>query len=534
MFFRKNFMLMCYNSNMKNEMEKLVAEIEKCREVKNYDGIFNYAIKLKQLAENENDSHYLTIGLYHVANCYFRMGDYKVALKLALDGIVQGEIESFYFYLIHLHNLVGILYGTMGDEINSVQHLMKGYYITKKNNETRFSYILTNNLGVLFFDLDFYDVAYKFYKESYYLRRPDIDKELNVNDGFNLVNLMGCAMFLELEEEYQSWKKECERFLKSFVDYTVRDDMLLYQAFHAFKKQNFDESSQFVRAFLDVCDEDKDGLHNIKSLLRLFGMTIEMKDKALCDQIKKKIQSMIFKYPEYMRFSKLAENEVKYQLVFEKDTTFNSHLLNYFYSKEEEEKITRENLKGSLLTRIEFEKVIYEQESILKKNEELRKNIELEEFTRTLNKASFKKYVKAELDVLRDNQYVGLFVIDIDKFKSINDTKGHLVGDQVLLDLVNLLKRNIRNTDYIGRIGGDEFCVFIKNVLSIELFYEKANRFIKEIRAMNMENLNKISVSIGIAITDTKIDYEDLFNKADEAMYIAKNNGGDQFQYIKI
>lgn len=525
---------MCYNINMKYEMEKLVAEIEKCRQVKNFDGIFNYAIKLKELAEKENNSHYLTIGLYHVANCYFRNGDYSVALKLALDGIVQGEIESFYFYLIHLHNLVGTLYGTMGDEINSVQHLMKGYYITKKNNETRFSYILTNNLGVLFFDLDFYDIAYEFYKESYQSRRPDVNKELNANDGFNLVNLMGCAMFLDLEEEYQSWKKECEQFLKSFTDYTVRNDMLLYQAFYAFRKQKFSESSQFVRNFLDVCDEDKDGLHNLKSLLRLFAMTIDMRDKTLCDQIKRKIQSMISKYPEYMRISKLAENEVKYQLVFEKNNDLNSHLLNYFYAKEEEEKITKENLKGSLLTRIEFEKVIFEQEYILKKNEELRKNIELEEFTRTLNKASFQRYVEIELDALRDNQYVGLFVIDIDKFKSINDTKGHLYGDQVLLDLVNLLKRNIRNTDYIGRIGGDEFCVFIKNVLSIELFYEKANRFIKEIREMNMNNTNKISVSIGIAITDTKKDYELLFKKADEAMYLAKNNGGDQFHSIKI
>lgn len=526
--------LMCYNIVMKNEMEKLVEAIEECRQVKNFDGIFNYAIKLKEIAERENDSHYLTIGLYHVANCYFRNGDYKIALKFALDGIVQGEIDSFYFYLIHLHNLVGTLYGTMGDEINSVQHLLKGYYITKKNNETRFSYILTNNLGVLFFDLDFYDVAYKFYKESYAIRKPEVQKEINVNDGFNLVNLMGCAMFLDLEEDYQFWKKECEHFLQFFNDFTVRNDMLLYQAFYAFRKQNFEESSHHVEMFLNVCDDDKDGLHNLKSLLRLFSMTIEMRCKTLCDQIKIKIQSLITSYPEYVRISKLAENEIKYQLVFGKDEDLNSHLLKYFYLKEKEEKINRENLKGSLLTRIEFEKVIYEQESILKKNEELRKNIELEEFTRTLNKASFQRYVNIELEALRENQYVGLFVIDIDKFKSINDTKGHLFGDQVLLDLVNLLKRNIRNTDYIGRIGGDEFCVFIKNVLSIELFYEKANRFIKEIREMNMNNSNKISVSIGIAITNMKKDYELLFNKADEAMYIAKNNGGDQYHSIQV
>lgn len=519
---------------MKEKMERLVEAIEKCRQVKNFDDIFNYAIKLKELAEQENDSHYLCIGLYHVANCYYRNGDYKETLKYALDGIIQGEIDSYYFYLIHLHNLVGITYGTLGDQVNSVHHLLKGYYITKKANESRYSFILTNNLGVLFFDLDFYDVAYEFYKESYKIRRPDINQEVNVNDGFNLVNLMGCSMFLDLEEEYQYWKKECEHFLDTFVDLTVRNDMLVYQAFYMFKKQKFEESSSYVKKFLEVCDEDKDNLHTLKTLLRLISMTIEMRDKQSCDDIKNKIELIISNNPEYIKISKLAENEIKYQLIFEGDANLKSSLLNYFYLKEEEDKVTRENLKGSLLTRIELEKVIYEQENILKKNEELRKNIELEEFTRTLNKASFKKYVQAELDALHENQYVGLFVIDIDKFKSINDTKGHLYGDQVLLDLVNLLKKNIRKTDYIGRIGGDEFCVFIKNVLSFQLFFEKANCFINDIRNMNKDFPNNISVSIGIAITDNKKDYDLLFKKADEAMYIAKNNGGDQYHYIKV
>ena len=62
---------------------------------------------------------------------------------------------------------------------------------------------------------------------------------------------------------------------------------------------------------------------------------------------------------------------------------------------------------------------------------------------------------------LSDDQKGFLFLLDIDNFKEINDTRGHMIGDQILIDLVQLLKSEFRQNDVIGRLGGDEFMVFM-------------------------------------------------------------------------
>lgn len=513
-------------------MEKLAESIEKCRQVKDFDGMYQYANELKKIAQANKDSHYLTIALYHIGNCYYRSGHYTKALSYAMEGVVQGEIDSYFFYLIHLNNLLGMINGSMGDEINAVQYLIKAYYIAKKTNETKYINILLNNLGVLFFDLDFYDIAYDYFLESYHESKKHEKNEININNGFNLVNLTGCSVYLNNEKQYLHWRDKCKSYLEKFVEYTVRNDVIVYDAIFAYQKQELQQAKELICHFIQKCDDDADKLHTFKNLIRLFDVGIEMKDKDICDAIKIKLESIYTNFPEYKKISKLAEKEVKYLLTFNEQEKLEKQLLDYFYLKEEENKINKLNLKTSLFTKIEFERVIFEQEFILKKNEELRKNIEIEEFTKTLNKTSFQKYVNEELQLMHEDQYVGLFVIDIDEFKSINDTKGHLYGDQVLLDIVKTLKKNVRNTDYIGRIGGDEFCIFIKNVLSIEFFFEKANKLIDDIRNTNQNN--DISVSVGICITSTKHSFTDLFKKADEAMYTAKKLGGDQYRYVVL
>ena len=175
-----------------------------------------------------------------------------------------------------------------------------------------------------------------------------------------------------------------------------------------------------------------------------------------------------------------------------------------------------------------MEKVTYEQEIILKKNDELRKNIEIEEFTKVLNKSSFRRYVEDELQNMHHDQYLGFFIVDIDKFKRLNDTKGHLYGDKILLELVDILKQNIRETDYIGRIGGDEFCILIKNVLSLDYLHESAVHLLNSIRKIQ-NGVDDISASIGISVTDSGVSYEKLFKAADDAMYEVKKRGGNDY-----
>ncbi|WP_148409620.1 diguanylate cyclase [Murimonas intestini] len=142
-------------------------------------------------------------------------------------------------------------------------------------------------------------------------------------------------------------------------------------------------------------------------------------------------------------------------------------------------------------------------------------------------KDMIRKYLKA------GHGGVGAFVfIDIDDFKAINDTFGHLAGDSVLKAMGNELKKLFRSSDIMGRIGGDEFIVFIKDIDSDILLAKKMDELLRKVENIRIKEDNscRASVSIGLSCCprDGK-DYRELFIKADKALYDAKHKGKNQF-----
>ena len=127
-----------------------------------------------------------------------------------------------------------------------------------------------------------------------------------------------------------------------------------------------------------------------------------------------------------------------------------------------------------------------------------------------------------------------LFIIDIDDFKAVNDHLGHLLGDAVLRDVSERITQLFRSTDIVGRIGGDEFVVFLKGADDEEVIGEKAGAVLNAFRStLAGHNAgHAISGSIGIALCPRDGgDYRALFEKADSALYSAKKLGKDRCQF---
>lgn len=138
-------------------------------------------------------------------------------------------------------------------------------------------------------------------------------------------------------------------------------------------------------------------------------------------------------------------------------------------------------------------------------------------------------------EVLRAERYnnmLSISIIDVDKFKLVNDTYGHPVGDEVLKQVACQLRDHIRHPDTVGRYGGEEFLILLPNS-DAKAATEQAVRLGKEIREMVVtikENKLKVTVSIGIAQFKAGVDtWDTLLNRADNAMYEAKNNGRDRW-----
>lgn len=127
---------------------------------------------------------------------------------------------------------------------------------------------------------------------------------------------------------------------------------------------------------------------------------------------------------------------------------------------------------------------------------------------------------------------LAISLLDIDHFKSINDTYGHITGDQVLRKLSDELRQHIRHPDTIGRYGGEEFLVILPHSTVIAAT-EQAERLCKYVRSLVIvEGEHNISLTISMGVAQFKIhreDWQTFLNRADKALYQAKNNGRDQW-----
>lgn len=116
-----------------------------------------------------------------------------------------------------------------------------------------------------------------------------------------------------------------------------------------------------------------------------------------------------------------------------------------------------------------------------------------------------------------------LFVIDVDNFKQLNDTQGHQVGDKFLHELAVVLKNSFRESDIVGRFGGDEFFVFMRNVSSELAVTEKAETILSLCKMTAQRYLDNLSISAGVGIYPYNgVTLEDLYKQADHALYEAK------------
>ena len=160
----------------------------------------------------------------------------------------------------------------------------------------------------------------------------------------------------------------------------------------------------------------------------------------------------------------------------------------------------------------------------------LKRQAEMDRHIQVLNKQAYIDYVNASVA-----DPVSLLIIDIDKFKAVNDQYGHPVGDVVLLKVVDAIKQCIRKDDLVGRIGGDEFSLTLLGC-GKEQTQAIIRQILKQVQKETADVLHeRVTVSIG-AVTDQTLPghhFETLYQKADEALYAAKKTGGNQVVFYE-
>lgn len=163
--------------------------------------------------------------------------------------------------------------------------------------------------------------------------------------------------------------------------------------------------------------------------------------------------------------------------------------------------------------------------------QETKSELEKDSLTGFLNRRSFEE--KIEKFLCKPMSYGTFFMMDMDNFKSVNDTYGHLAGDELILIFADIIKNCVREQDFVCRVGGDEFAIFFPYLDKEKVIRKRADEimscFAKERERLGYSNC---SVSIGIMTKYAKsnnMDYDKLYKCADNALYYVKNNGKDDF-----
>ncbi len=166
--------------------------------------------------------------------------------------------------------------------------------------------------------------------------------------------------------------------------------------------------------------------------------------------------------------------------------------------------------------------------ALQRENVQLKKQVEVDAMTGFLRKEVFIEKLDKVLAAKRgiDNeQVVSVLVIDIDYFKLVNDTAGHPKGDEVLEAVSRVIHEHVRETDLVGRVGGEEFAVCLVGEKGTGAKKAEEIRESIESSITRPDNGKSLTVSIGIAETVGHRGRERLILKADEALYAAKKNG---------
>lgn len=163
----------------------------------------------------------------------------------------------------------------------------------------------------------------------------------------------------------------------------------------------------------------------------------------------------------------------------------------------------------------------------------LKKRAETDNLTGLMNRGAFMSAFSSELEKsAAAGSHVSVLMMDLDKFKWINDTYGHGVGDRVLAEFADLLKCTLRQEDAVARIGGDEFAAMLRNT-NREKAAEIANRIIQAANRTQIplddQTVIQLKLCIGICENQGAASAEEMLKCADQAMYCAKNGPGNSF-----
>ena len=292
-------------------------------------------------------------------------------------------------------------------------------------------------------------------------------------------------------QNYEKWFKVFCYILEKNQEYSRDEILKLYEAINKEEKKPEDQQKeQIIQNIIDSLKEEVEILfENVKEydqkLTQKENVLIETQEKVEEDSLKNLLGQIVFELKDIKKQNETFKEKIEVQI-----------------------------------------RKINELEEEL---ERVKSEAKLDPLTKLYNKKSFEKILEEYIRLYKKyGRIFSLILLDIDNFKAVNDTYGHVIGDEVLKHVAGILKQYLREKDIVARVGGEEFAILLPGV-DITLAYKIAERIrtILENRIITVDRKSiNITASFGLMeINDDIKDARDMLQSVDRALYRAKKEG---------
>lgn len=269
-------------------------------------------------------------------------------------------------------------------------------------------------------------------------------------------------------------------------------------------------------------DKKYEKKHNIKTIDNLFDICDEKEVKTDFNQQESDLIQIQTKKNKslYLAYSPLKINDWMICYIVPVHVAQESYTFIKHY----------ETLLATFLGLIVLSLMIYLAHSNSRENKYLIHLSEIDPLTSVFNKETTQKLIDQKL---KNHEHFCFLILDVDDFKSVNDNYGHAVGDKVLKNLSDLFKNHFRQTDIVGRIGGDKFIILIEDEHIAE---SRIQSLLQKVNALKIEELQdfKLSISVGMAFAPSNgTTFMELYRHADHALYQTKRTGKNNYKIYK-
>lgn len=457
--------------------------------------------------------------LFMESETYYYKGLFLKALDTLMRCIRAPKSETYRILNVKSCNMLGLIYSCVGQETLSKENLIKALALGREYGETESMIQSYMNLGFLHQKLGDLETALEYEKQALELL-SEYEEE---NSTFHAICLACCGIIqskLGNNEESIRCLRQSEVLLPVVQDLNLRicyqkgDKQAFQKGLEMLKSLKIPETDflRYVEVYFDVC---------------AFFWEKELQEelKGLLDYMKQYLRDLPLAYLKY----RICNYELLYMQNNGTQEAQWEAMQNWFAVLPEYE---AEQQKAKMYS-FDYIEYLHEEKNL---SDKMERKSKLDPMTGLLNKFTLEFLAEEYFKQKKKEEVAAVLLIDMDHFKQVNDTLGHLAGDAILVDTAAEIQKFFKKDMLCGRVGGDEFVIFVKDVRDISALRIQAEFLRQEIAKTTSERSITIAIhaSIGIALSTAGYkDYASLFAAADKALYRAKKGGRNKIEIIE-